>query len=133
MSVRIRWSPWGEVDHAIQIAPGIATVETPSHGGWHLDDDHARRITAMLPGVESFLRTPSWWEEDCDWCIPCVAFLDEIEGQEQLKAGAIKALTKFAECFKGSYATALAILQPKIDAYLASQAIAPSGWEAVES
>jgi hypothetical protein len=128
-----RFSPWGNVDHSIRIAPGITIVETPSHGGWNLDDDHARRIAAMLPGVDSFLKTSVWWEEDCDWCIPCVAFIDEIEGQDNLKAGAIKSLRTFAECYKGSYATALELLQDKIDAYLASIVPAPSGWESVEA
>lgn len=131
--VRIRCSPWGVVEHAIEIAPGIAIVETPSHGGWHLDDNHAERIAVMLPGVESFLRSPKWWEEDCDWCIPCVAFIDEIEGQERLKATAIEAMVNCARVYGNRYATALSILKPKIDSYLASQAIAPSGWEAVES
>jgi len=126
----IRTSPWGHVDNAILLAPGIAIVETPSHGGWHLDGYHGIQIAEMLPGVQSFLKTPFWWEEDCDWVIPCIAFHDEIEGQDRMKQAAVKSLTAFARMWGESWQTALDLLADKIAAI---NAATPAGWASVES
>lgn len=73
-----RNSIWGAVDYADQVAPGWWSVGTPGHGGFILS---AERV-AMIPCAHldaSFNRDGhrGYFEEDCDWCIPALAFPEE--------------------------------------------------------
>lgn len=65
---RPRTSPWGGVQTATEIAPGIWQVSTASHGGLKL----SRQRNAAMP---VYMRTPGgWYEEDCAWALVAVAF-----------------------------------------------------------
>ena len=67
-----RRSPWGWIDHALDIVPGIVSVSTPSHGGIKLDRAHNAKVPDYMR------HEGGWYEEDCDWAIPYCVFKDEI-------------------------------------------------------
>lgn len=51
-------SPWGRIQDARQIADGIVSVSTASHGGFHLSDERNRNIHPALRANDG------WYEED---------------------------------------------------------------------
>lgn len=53
-------SPWGAVQHADDIAPGITAVGTAGHGGIRLSPQRNREIPAPLR------QSSGWYEEDCE-------------------------------------------------------------------
>ena len=65
-------SPWGWIESAGIIAPGISQVATPSHGGVKLSAELNRRIPA------EWRREGGWYEEDCEWSIAFAFLRDEI-------------------------------------------------------
>lgn len=64
-------SPWGVIDHVVAVAPGIAFVTTPSHGGYYLAPDRLQAVDARwgCPGP--------WFEEDRDWAVVAFTFPDQ--------------------------------------------------------
>lgn len=65
-------TPWGVADSVDEVIDGIMSVETSSHGGYKLDAARNRRMP-------EYMRKPGgWYEEDCDWCLPFVAFEAEM-------------------------------------------------------
>ncbi|RIA46403.1 hypothetical protein DFR49_0944 [Hephaestia caeni] len=64
-------SPWGQIDYADQIVPGVWSVGTPSHGGFLLSPE---RQTAM-PAVAR--RAGAAYEEDAEWSLVALVFADE--------------------------------------------------------
>lgn len=73
-SPRPSHSPWGTIDHADQIVPGVWSVGTPSHGGFLLSPE---RQAAMPTAVR---RDGSAYEEDVDWCLVALVFGNEFTG-----------------------------------------------------
>jgi hypothetical protein len=66
-------SPWGQVDHTEEFAPGIWRVSTPGHGGFKLSPQRQR----MMP---DYMKRPgAWYEEDCEWSLVAVVFRDEFD------------------------------------------------------
>ena len=64
------WSPWGTIDLVTYLGDeGAAFVSTPSHGGIYLPFLLAKKMPAPLVDA-SFLKTDTWWEEDCDAAWP---------------------------------------------------------------
>ncbi len=66
------YSPWGTIQAAAVIAPGITHVTTAAHGGIHVRLD-------LMSRMPEYMRSTSysqggWFEEDCDWCLPFVVF-----------------------------------------------------------
>lgn len=70
-SPRPSHSPWGTIDHADQIVPGVWSVGTPSHGGFLLSPERQ----AAMPAAAR--RKGPAYEEDVDWCLVALAFADE--------------------------------------------------------
>lgn len=77
-------SPWGRPDEAIEIAHGIWNVFTPSHGGILITHERFRAMPAVLQEVRPYGMHELYrnavvvgYEEDCDWCIPVLAFPEE--------------------------------------------------------
>ncbi len=68
-------SPWGSVQHKTHLAPGVWFVGTASHGGIWVAPKLRSRIPAK---AKNFLKSRTWWEEDCDWVIPYIVFYSEI-------------------------------------------------------
>ena len=71
------FTPWGDVQGEEVMADGVRFVYTSSHGGIVLSDKKAK----MLDSLRSinFLRSSKFWEEDCDWAVPFIAFSEEIK------------------------------------------------------
>ncbi len=72
-------TPWGQADHVTELAEGIVSYCTPSHGGIWLSSSRRKIIEAIIPNVKNFLGGLEWWEEDCDWAIPYFMFRDDIQ------------------------------------------------------
>ena len=79
-------TPWGAAQTVDELAPGIESVTTASHGGIILDYDHAQQVPVEIV-AKSFLHNSMAWEEDCDWCVPFVVFEAELlkHGSEHTK------------------------------------------------
>lgn len=66
-------SPWGPVQQATEVTPGIEFVSTASHGGYRLDSSHLAEFERRVPGWASTYSSRGWFEEDCDACaVPLV-------------------------------------------------------------
>jgi hypothetical protein len=61
-------TPWGLADQVIEIAPGIRSVSTPSHGGYKLDAKRNAQVHV------AWRRSGGWYEEDCEWAIVAFTF-----------------------------------------------------------
>lgn len=77
---RPKRSPWGPIDHWREIAPGIAEVGTPGHGGIKLSRGRNARIPADVR------RKGGWYEEDVDWSIVAVFFPEAFSPDEVKQA-----------------------------------------------
>jgi hypothetical protein len=67
-------SPWGTVDYAKEVAPGILSVSTPGHGGIKL----SRAMNAKMPATVR--RKGGWCEEDCEWSLVALVFPEAFAG-----------------------------------------------------
>ena len=67
-------TPWGRVQDAEELAEGIISYTTASHGGIWLSSERRKQLN--YDG--NFLKTSEWWEEDCDWSVPYVYFRNDI-------------------------------------------------------
>lgn len=64
-------SPWGRVQYAKQIMPGVWSVGTAGHGGMHLSPE---RWKAMPEALKSNVYGGGhWFEEDCEWALVAAA------------------------------------------------------------
>lgn len=71
-------TPWGIAQHIHEIAPGIVSYSTASHGGIYLSPE---RVAEMPQSLQDFVpfggpqKGPGrWYEEDCDWSVAALAF-----------------------------------------------------------
>ena len=89
---RPTYCPWGIIQSAHEVLPGIWSVSTSSHGGLCLSAERTNHIpypflAASFNG-EGIL---GFFEEDCDMMIPMVVFEDEyrqhfkLRGYEQVQ------------------------------------------------
>lgn len=71
-------TPWGYADQVDEIGDkGILFVSTPSHGGLFVPDELITQMPAELRGSNSYSGKGNWFEEDCEWAIPVLAFPEE--------------------------------------------------------
>ncbi|MBX3528542.1 MAG: hypothetical protein KF904_20265 [Rhodoblastus sp.] len=63
-------TPWGPSQSADQIAAGVVSYSTSSHGGIHLDAAHNAQVH------EAWRTAEGWYEEDVAWGIVAVTFPD---------------------------------------------------------
>jgi len=69
------YTPWGPADFVTELAPGIVSVMTPSHGGIFLDEAHQ----ALIPNeIMPFTEDTRFWEEDFDCYVPLLLFRPEL-------------------------------------------------------
>ncbi len=74
-------SPWGVPDRPPrELAPGIWSVTTSSHGGLRLSDE---RNALVPPPVRA---TPAWYEEDCCWALVALVHPDAFSEAELASA-----------------------------------------------
>lgn len=72
-------TPWGKIQQATQILPGIWSVSTASHGGLILSCERFMAMPILLRcnrygGGRCF-------EEDCEWALVTAAFFEEFRPQ----------------------------------------------------
>ena len=67
-------TPWGKADSSEILAPGIISYSTPSHGGIWLAPERQKELDYS----KNWLKSPAWWEEDCDWSVPYLYFEKDI-------------------------------------------------------
>lgn len=79
-------SPWGYIQDATQIAPGIWSVSTSGHGGFMISDERLAAMPEMLRDVAHVCGSPKSFEEDCEWSLVVLAFPDEFKGAEVVQA-----------------------------------------------
>lgn len=75
---RPKSSKWGQVDGATELAPGIWEVHTPGHGGIVLSLQRWNAMPHYMPRTTRYSEGGQF-EEDCDWCLPVLAFADELD------------------------------------------------------
>ena len=66
-------TPWGVADSITEIAPGIVSYSTPSHGGYWLSPERVAEMPKPLREFKPWAG-PGWFEEDCDWSVVALAF-----------------------------------------------------------
>lgn len=73
-------TPWGESQTMDKIIDGMYIVTTAGHGGIYLYKSLERKVLAMFPTiVNNDFYHRQFWEEDCMWCFPYIAFSDELK------------------------------------------------------
>ena len=70
-------SPWGQVESAVELAPGIWQVTTPSHGGIWLSDERMELMPKAMWNT-AYSKAP-WFEEDVDWALVCAIYPDAFD------------------------------------------------------
>lgn len=98
-------TPWGPVMDECEIADGIKSVMTGSHGGIILSDARQRQVPPHLR-----LSDP-YYEEDCDWALVAVAFPDFFANR---LAGALATL----DVYTSSSVPRVRNLKPRHEAFL---------------
>lgn len=79
--MKIRTSPWGEVQHQYIKAEGLVLVSTAGHGGYYLSGERWQAVMRLFPQFESYAG-PQWLEEDCDCVLAVLAFPDLYSDEE---------------------------------------------------
>jgi hypothetical protein len=69
------YTPWGAADDVSPVAPGIYSIGTPSHGGFHVASDQLEAMPPMLRAVGA----GRWFEEDCACAAVVLAFPSRFE------------------------------------------------------
>ena len=73
-------SIWGDVQQAMEIAPGIWEVSTAGHGGVLLSSERNKKVPPELIEASFMEQGRSGnYEEDCDISIPMTVFRKEYE------------------------------------------------------
>lgn len=92
------WTPWGHPDSVTELAPGIVSYSTPSHGGIWLSPERVAEMPKPLREFVPFGGPQAgpgrWFEEDCDWSVVAAAF------PEYFDAEALDAAMKTLERWK---------------------------------
>lgn len=66
-------TPWGPAQIAKEIAPGITSVSTASHGGFILSPERLAALPQPLRAIKPWAGE-GYYEEDCDWAIVVAGF-----------------------------------------------------------
>lgn len=129
-------TPWGQVQHSTRLAVGIWSVSTASHGGIWLSESRVDQLNEILPILggkishyPTFCGAAEWWEEDCDWCIPVIAF--NLEHYEAA-CRQLRSMQSMGDKYKRAV-RALIAAGKMLDSDKVKQAVAPKGWESVEA
>ena len=72
-SPKPRYSPWGAVQTAEELAPGIWSVSTAGHGGIMLSPSREADMPAHLAGARHYGEV-ACYEEDCEWALVALAY-----------------------------------------------------------
>jgi hypothetical protein len=69
----IKSTPWGPSHSARHIGEGIFSHSTSSHGGLFVPPEKLAEMPAALR-CNCYAGGGSWFEEDCEWSLVCLAF-----------------------------------------------------------
>ena len=72
-AMRPKHSPWGQIDYAEELLPGMWQVSTPSHGGIWLSPERMADVPKPMRDAR-FMQEGNWFEEDQDALIPLTLF-----------------------------------------------------------
>jgi len=84
-------TPWGAAQTAKEIRPGVVIVTTASHGGVRVTGDAKNKIPPAF-------RSPNgWYEEDCDWAIVAIEYVEDFAREmgvapEKMRAAILRCL-----------------------------------------
>lgn len=79
-------SPWGPVQRAKRLAEGIWSVSTSGHGGIWISNERVQQLHEIMGyNYPTFCKDYQWYEEDCDWTIPVIAFRIESHYEDACK------------------------------------------------
>lgn len=68
-------TPWGKAEEINEIADGIVSYSTASHGGYFLATSRNSKVPLCLKkSTFGQLGLDGWYEEDCDWAIVVFTF-----------------------------------------------------------
>ncbi len=68
-------SPWGQAQSVTEIADGILSYSTSTHGGYRLSARRNASVPVVLKKATcGELGMTGWYEEDCDWAIVVYTF-----------------------------------------------------------
>lgn len=70
-------TPWGSADNVTYLAPGIASVSTPGHGGIKLSPARNKEVDPI------WRNSNGWLEEDCEWSIAAITHPDGFSEEHQ--------------------------------------------------
>ena len=110
-------SPWGHIQGAKEIFPGVWNVSTPGHGGLILS---AERMAAMPAALKcNVYGRGNAFEEDCEWALVAAAFPEEFAGYAP---GAMKHVgpTLDGDCYRKAHDYWLLLEQTNADAEVQS-------------
>lgn len=75
-------TPWGYAQHVREIAPGIISHSTASHGGLELNQERWSEFRKVFPAFKPWAGD-GWLEEDCD-CVLAPLVWPDLFGDEQV-------------------------------------------------
>lgn len=78
------WSPWGTIQTAETVIPGMVLVTTASHGGAWLSPELEAEIPAKYRDIGHRYAPAPWYEEDCDIVIPFAILRDRIHAADSM-------------------------------------------------
>jgi hypothetical protein len=70
-------TPWGTADGVTHLAPGIANVFTPGHGGVKLSPERNKEVDPV------WRSSSGWYEEDCEWSIAAITHREAYSEEHQ--------------------------------------------------
>ncbi len=70
-------TPWGPSQGSNQIARGIMFYYTAGHGGVHLSPTRNIQVPEYMRNADG------WYEEDCEWSLAAVVFMDEFLANDE--------------------------------------------------
>lgn len=70
-------TPWGSADNVTHLAPGMASVSTPGHGGIKLSPARNKEVDP------TWARGNGFYEEDCEWAITAITFPEGFSEEHQ--------------------------------------------------
>lgn len=73
-------TPWGYAQSVEQLATGLVSVSTASHGGLWLNEERWAKLRATFPSFSGYA-PDQWLEEDLDWCLAPLLWPDEFTEQ----------------------------------------------------
>jgi hypothetical protein len=70
-------TPWGTADGVTHVAPGIASVFTPGHGGVKLSPERNKEVDPVWRNANGF------YEEDCEWAVAAITHREAYSEEHQ--------------------------------------------------